>query len=152
MNKFFKAIIIFICSFLLSATSFAGAETVKENIIRQAKEIGVEPAIALSIARAESNFNQNARSRGGHIGVFQLSAHTAKTMGLDPYNLDDNIKGGISYYKNMYDKLGSMELAVAAYNTGLGAVKRNNNKVPERAKPFVNKIMTNYRHYKTMEL
>jgi dTDP-6-deoxy-L-talose 4-dehydrogenase (NAD+) len=43
-------------------------------------------------------------------------------MGLDPYKLEDNIKGGITYYLNMYNKFGSMELAVAAYNSGLIAV------------------------------
>ena len=106
----------------------------------------------LSIAKTESGFNQKAISKGGHIGVFQLSPQTAKTMGLNPYDLDQNIKAGISYYKNMYDQLGSMELAVAAYNTGLGAIKRNNNKIPERTKPFVNKIMRDYQKYKEMNL
>ena len=148
MRKIFRILTITVFFFLFLIHTFANAETVKENIIRQSKEIGVEPAIALSIAKVESGFNQNARSKGGHIGIFQLSMHTAKTMGLNPYDLDDNIKGGISYYKNMYDRLGSMELAIAAYNRGLGAVKRNNNKVPESAKPFVNKIMTNYKKYK----
>lgn len=152
MNKFFRILIIAVFSFIFLTSAFSYAETVKENIIRQSKEIGVDPAIALSIAKVESGFNQNARSKGGHIGVFQLSLHTAKTMGLNPYDLNDNIKGGISYYKNMYDRLGSMELAIAAYNRGLGAVKRNNNKVPERAKPFVSKIMANYKKYKAEEL
>ena len=129
---------------------FAGTsvDDVKQNIIRQAKEMGVEPAIVLSIAKIESGFNQNAKSAGGHIGVFQLSHSTAKHMGLNPYNLDDNIKGGITYYKNMYNKFGSTELAVAAYNTGAGAITRNGNTVPSYARPFVNRIMTNYKSYK----
>ena len=114
--------------------------------------MGVEPAIVLSIAKTESGFRQEARGYGGHIGVFQLSPATAKTMGLDPYNLDDNIKGGITYYKNMYDKFGSMELAVAAYNSGPEAVKRCNNAIPKHSQHFVSKIMNDYRTYKASGL
>ncbi len=131
-------------------TSFAGTtEDVKQSIIKQAKEMGVEPAIVLSIAKAESGFNQAARGHGGHIGVFQLSHSAAKHLGIDPYNLEDNIKGGIIYYKNMYNKFGSMELALAAYNSGPIAVQRNNNQVPKHSQPFVNRIMSDYRYYKS---
>ncbi len=131
------------------AMAAANSEDVKQNIIKQAKSMGVEPAIVLSIAKTESGFNQSAHSPSGHIGVFQLSHHTAKNMGLNPYNLDDNIKGGIMYYKNMYDRFGNIELAVAAYNSGPEAVKRNNNAVPKHSKSFVNKIMADYRYYKS---
>ena len=139
---------------LLACIVFAGnvfaytTDDVKQNIIKQAKTMGVDPAIVLSIAKTESGFNQSAKSVSGHIGVFQLSHHTAKHMGLDPYKLDDNIKGGITYYKNMYDMFGSMELAVAAYNSGPVAVKRCNNSVPKHSKPFVNRIMSDYNTYK----
>ena len=110
--------------------------------------MGVEPAIVLSIAKTESGFNQSAKGAGGHIGVFQLSRATAKHLGIDPHNLDDNIKGGIMYYKKMYDIFGSTELAVAAYNVGPEAVKRCNNTVPKHSKPFVSKIMADYMYYK----
>ena len=134
---------------LLSGNVFAyTTEDIKQNIIKQAKSMGVEPAIVLSIAKTESGFNQSARGYGGHIGVFQLSHSTAKRMGLDPYDLDDNIKGGITYYKNMYDKFGSMELAVAAYNSGPEAIKRHNNTVPRHSKHFVTRIMNDYKYYK----
>lgn len=134
--------------FVFCSNAFgATAEEVKQNIIRQSKSMGVEPAIMLSIAKVESGFNQNAKA-GSNVGVFQLSTATAKTMGINPYDLDDNIKGGIIYYKNMYNKFGSMELAVAAYNTGAGAISRNGNTVPSYVRPFVNRIMSNYRQYK----
>ena len=142
----------FVCIFLGCAVLANHTEEVKQNIIKQAKEQGVEPAIVLSIAKTESGFNQKAKGAGGHIGVFQLSPTTAKTMGLDPYNLDDNIKGGIIYYKNMYNKLGSMELALAAYNSGYEAVKRCNYTVPKHSQHFVHKIMTDYNHYKKQGL
>ena len=126
----------------------AGVDEVKQNIIKQAKEMDVDPAIVLSIAKTESGFNQHARSASGHIGVFQLSHSTAKNMGLNPYDLDDNIKGGIIYYKNMYNMFGSMELAVAAYNSGPVAIRRHNNTVPKHTQRFVSRIMTDYKTYK----
>ena len=135
---------------LLLGTSVFAASTdeVKQNIIKQANSMGVEPAIVLSIAKTESGFNQSAKGYGGHIGVFQLSHSTAKHLGVNPYDLNDNIKGGIMYYKNMYDRFGSVELALAAYNSGPEAVRRNNNIVPKHSKAFVSKIMTDYKYYK----
>ena len=149
LNKMSRVLLTFLLMLLFTGISFAGTEDVKQNIIKQAKQMGVEPAIVLSIAKTESGFNQAARGYGGHIGVFQLSHSTAKHMGLDPYNLDDNIKGGIIYYKNMYNRFGSMELAVAAYNAGPEAIRRNNNSVPKHTKPFVNRIMNDYKYYKS---
>lgn len=148
-----RGLSVIVFCFIFGAQVFsASVDDVKQNIISQAKEMGVEPAIVLSLAKAESGFNQATKGAGGHIGVFQLSHATAKNMGLDPYNLDDNIKGGITYYKKMYDMFGSMELAVAAYNVGPGAVKRCNNTVPKHAQPFVSKIMSDYTVYKNSSI
>ena len=148
---FIRGVLSSVALMVLSANVFAvTTEEVKQNIIDQAKSMGVEPAIVLSIAKTESGFNQSAKSASGHIGVFQLSHSTAKHMGLDPYKLEDNIKGGITYYKNMYDKFGSMELAVAAYNSGPDAVKRHNNSVPKHSQPFVTRIMSDYKYYKSI--
>jgi len=136
------------CLFFLCNTYAITTKDVEQNIIKQAKEIGVEPAIALSIAKVESGFKQNVKSPGGHIGVYQLSYTTAKNMGYDPYKLDENIKAGITYYKRMYNRFGSIELAVAAYNSGPVAVSRNKNQIPKKSQHFVSKIMHNYRYYK----
>ena len=149
-NIFRKFLLIFALLCFTTSVFASNTEDVKQNIIKQAKTMGVEPAIVLSIAKTESGFNQSAKSVSGHIGVFQLSHSTAKHMGLNPYNLDDNIKGGITYYKNMYERFGSMELAVAAFNAGPEAVKRCNNSVPKHSKPFVAKIMSDYKYYKNI--
>lgn len=143
---------VILCLIFTCSTFAASADEVKQKIIAVANDMGVEPAIVLSIAKVESGFNQNAKSAGGHIGVFQLSGATAKSMGFDPYNLDENIKAGITYYKKMYNTFGSMELAIAAYNAGPVAVKRCNNTIPSKTKPFVSKIMKNYEIYKNAEL
>lgn len=123
--------------------------TVKSTIVKHALEMGVDPAIALSIARTESGFRHEARSSHGAVGVFQLMPSTARRMGLNPYSLNDNIRGGIMYYKMMYKMFGSMELALAAYNAGPGNVKKYRAVPPyAETRRFVSKIMKDYHNYK----
>lgn len=127
----------------------ANVSTVKAAIVKHSIEMGVDPAIALSIAKTESGFRHEARSSHGAVGVFQLMPSTARRMGLNPYSMDDNIKGGIMYYKSMYKMFGSMELALAAYNAGPGNVKKYRAVPPfSETRRFVAKIMADYRHYK----
>lgn len=127
----------------------ANVNTVKAAIVKHSIEMGVDPAITLSIAKTESGFRHEARSSHGAVGVFQLMPSTARRMGLNPYSLDDNIKGGIMYYKSMYKMFGSMELALAAYNAGPGNVKKYRAVPPfSETRRFVAKITADYRHYK----
>lgn len=123
--------------------------TIKELIVKHAYEMDLDPAIALSIAKTESNFCHNKKSRYGAIGVFQLMPSTAKKMGYNPYHLQENIKGGISYYKEMYKMFGTMELALAAYNAGPGNVKKYKGIPPFlETRHFVSSIMADYKHLK----
>ena len=149
-----KKLLLFIIAILCMSCATVQASdvaSIKATIVKHSLEIGVDPAIALSIARAESGFRHEARSSHGAVGVFQLMPSTARRMGLNAYSLNDNIRGGIMYYKNMYKMFGSMELALAAYNAGPGNVKRYNNSVPpySETKRFIAKIMTDYRKLKT---
>ena len=124
--------------------------TIKELIVKHSMEMGVDPALALSIAKKESNFSQNRKSRYGAIGVFQLMPRTAKKLGFNPYSLNENIKGGLTYYKQMYKMFGSTELALAAYNAGPGNVKKYNGIPPfKETKAFVSTIMKNYSSMRT---
>jgi hypothetical protein len=137
---------------LICAQSPSGAtdvKTVKATIVKHAMAMGVDPALALSIAKTESGFRHNATSCHGAVGVFQLMPSTARRMGLNPYSLNDNIKGGILYYKKMYKMFGSTELALAAYNAGPGNVKKYNTIPPfAETKRFVSKIMADYNYQK----
>lgn len=124
--------------------------TIKELIVKHSVAMGVDPALALSIAQKESNFSQNRKSRYGAVGVFQLMPRTAKKLGFNPYSLSENIKGGLTYYKQMYKMFGSTELALAAYNAGPGNVKKYNGIPPfKETKTFVSTIMKNYNSMKT---
>ena len=147
-----KKLLLFVFAFaLLSAVQVQAADvnTVKAKIVKHSIEMGVDPAITLSIAKTESGYRHEARSSHGAVGVFQLMPSTARRMGLNPYSLDDNIKGGIMYYKSMYKMFGSMELAIAAYNAGPANVKRYKAVPPfKETKRFVSKIMSDYHYLK----
>ena len=123
---FKKIFAIFTVLFVLgcSQVNAATVEEIKSTIVTQALELGIDPALALSIAQVESNFKMEARSHCGAVGVFQLMPSTARKLGYNPYHLNDNIKGGLVYYKMMYQKFGSVELALAAYNAGPGNVSK----------------------------
>lgn len=122
---------------------------VKESIVKTSIELGIDPALALSIAKTESGFKHDSRSSHGAVGVYQLMPSTAKKLGVNPYYLSDNIKGGLMYYKRLYNMFGSTELALAAYNAGPGAVKRSGG-VPRigETRHFVSKIMREYNRQK----
>ncbi|MBQ7450616.1 lytic transglycosylase domain-containing protein [bacterium] len=123
--------------------------TVKEYIVKHSMELGIDPALALSIAKQESGFRHELKSPYGAVGVFQLLPATAKKMGYNPYYLSDNIKGGLKYYQMMYKQFGSVELALAAYNAGPGNVARYKGMPPfKETKVFVNQIMTEYKNQK----
>ena len=111
--------------------------------------MGLDPAMALSIAKAESGFCHEKRSKYGAIGVFQLMPSTAKRMGYNPYHINENIKGGIQYYKLMYKMFGTPELALAAYNAGPGNVKKYKGVPPfNETRKFVASIMNSYNNFK----
>lgn len=132
-----------IISMMFVQAQASDINSIKATIVKHAIEMGVDPAIALGIARAESGFRHEARSPYGAVGVFQLMPSTAKRMGYNPYLLNENIKAGITYYKKMYNMFGSVELALAAYNAGPGNVKKYNAVPPfAETKRFVSKIMT----------
>ena len=150
---------VIICFFILFITIFfnpikSNAEavskvTIKELIVKHSLEMGLDPAMALSIAKAESGFCHEKRSRYGAIGVFQLMPSTAKRMGYNPYHVNDNIKGGIQYYKLMYKMFGTPELALAAYNAGPGNVKKYKGVPPfNETRKFVASIMSSYNNFK----
>jgi soluble lytic murein transglycosylase-like protein len=110
---------------------------IQQSIYDQAVTSGVDPNLALAIAQQESNFNQSALSSTGAIGVFQLEPSTAAEMGLNPYDLNSNIYGGISYIKQLLDQFGgNQDQALAAYNWGPGNVSSGQT-IPQSVQDYV---------------
>lgn len=95
-------------------------------IIQEANAQGIDPGIALAVARTESGVchwtpdGSVVTSSAGAIGVMQLEPATAAQLGVDPYNVNANIHGGVAYLKELYQKYGNWSDALAAYNWGPG--------------------------------
>ncbi len=127
MKKIILTSLVLACAFFFNvsfAQSSTSADQAKLTIVKTAKSMGVDPLVALSIARTESNFNHNRQNPSGAVGMFQLMPSTARRIGVNPYDMADNIRGGIKYYQMMYKMFGTQDLALAAYNAGPGNVKK----------------------------
>lgn len=94
-------------------------------IAEAAQEYGIDAALVKAVMTAESGGNAGARSSAGAMGLMQLMPATAESLGVtEPYDPRQNIFGGARYLKGLLERLGSPELAVAAYNAGPGAVQK----------------------------
>lgn len=93
-------------------------------IQKAATEAGVEPELLAGLVWAESNFNAGAGSHAGAIGLAQLMPGTARGLGVDPHDPQQNLLGGARYLRAQLDRFGSKELALAAYNAGPGRVSQ----------------------------
>lgn len=119
-----------------------------DNIIAYyCTEYGVDPELVRIVIQKESEFNPNAVSRSGAIGLMQLMPETAEALGVeDPYNPWDNIMGGVKFLSQLFDMFGGdLELTLAAYHAGPTAVKKNNRvpHIPETIE-YVDYIMSRY--------
>jgi soluble lytic murein transglycosylase-like protein len=112
-----------------------------------ARKYKVDPKLVAAVAEVESNGNQEAVSSAGAIGVMQLMPDTAASLGVDPYNKQQNIEGGAKYLRQMLDTFGGdTKKAVAAYNAGPGAVKDYGGVPPyKETQNYVSKVLDIYR-------
>lgn len=91
---------------------------------------GVDPSVLAAQAQKESGGRTDVVSRAGAIGLMQFMPATAASLGVDPLNPASAIDGAARYMSQMLQQFGSLELALAAYNAGPGAVRRHGNTVP----------------------
>lgn len=97
-----------------------------------ARRHGIPEDLFLRLVQQESNFNPNARSHKGAIGLAQLMPGTAADLRVDPNDPAQNLDGGARYLKEQYATFGQWPLALAAYNAGPGAVIKHKGIPPFR--------------------
>jgi soluble lytic murein transglycosylase-like protein len=112
-----------------------------------ARQHGVDPRLVAAIARRESAFNANAVSHAGACGVMQLMPATAQFLGVrNVFDARENIFGGTRYLRTLLDTFnGDLDLALAAYNAGPGAVEKHRGIPPYReTRAYVAAVRSSY--------
>lgn len=89
-----------------------------------AAKFGVPKDLFARLVQSESNWDPNAISPAGAIGLAQLMPETAAILGVDPTDPQANLEGGALYLKQQYMRFRSWKLAIAAYNAGPEAVEK----------------------------
>lgn len=115
---------------------------IAEIISKYAEKYGVSEALIKALIQVESAFNPNAKSKAGAKGLMQLMpVHTDK-QGIDPYDPEQNVKTGLGFLSRLLNKYNDLELALAAYNAGEGAVDKYGGIPPyPETQEYVKKIM-----------
>ncbi|MCE7963807.1 lytic transglycosylase domain-containing protein [Nitrospirales bacterium NOB] len=95
-------------------------------IALHATHYALDPALLKAIIQVESNFNPQAVSPKGAIGLMQLMPLTASALDvLDPFDPNDNIRAGAALLRRLLDRFGGdLSLALAAYHVGEARVSR----------------------------
>lgn len=105
--------------------------------------LGQHADLLVKQARQESGFNPYATSKVGAAGVFQHMPKTAQELGIDPYDPEQSIKGGVQYMGQLLKKYnGNKAQALAAYNWGMGNVDRQGlNNMPTETQDYLRNIL-----------
>ena len=104
-----------------------GGHKYEDLVLAEAQRQGIDPSLARHVLYKETGNianPENVRSKAGAIGIMQLMPKTAKELGVDPTDPEQNIRGGITYLRKMMDKYNDPVLAAAAYNAGPGRVDK----------------------------
>jgi len=111
------------------------AKPYARQINEAAREAGVDPALVHAVVSVESAYRSAAVSPKGAVGLMQVMPETALRYGVsDPAGVRDNLRAGARHLSALMERYDDrLDLALAAYNAGEGAVKRYNNTIPPYA-------------------
>ena len=142
--------------YLPAETSFTGRSRASmdvdrdgvEKLVREAADRHrMDPALVRAVIEAESNWNPHAFSHKGAGGLMQLIPTTAQRYGAyDVFDPQQNIDAGVKYLRTLLERYnGNLDLALAAYNAGEGAVDRAHG-VPffRETRNYVQKVQNAY--------
>ena len=126
----------------------SGNARIDHLIKTNAARFGVDPYLVFCVIEQESQFKTFARSPKGAQGLMQLMPGTARRLGVRrPYDPAENIMGGVRYLKELLAMFnGRVDLALASYNAGEGAVMKYGRNVPpyRETREYVKKIGKRY--------
>jgi len=123
-----------------------------EHINSTAGWYGIDPLLIKAMIKVESNFNPEAVSPQGAIGIMQLMPATAERIGVsDPFDPMENIEGGVRYFNKLMTMFNNnTTLAIAGYNAGENAVIKYGYKIPpyDETIEYVNRVYAHYDYLK----
>ncbi|MCU1748792.1 lytic transglycosylase domain-containing protein [Pseudomonas sp. 6D_7.1_Bac1] len=115
-----------------------------------ANELQLDARLLHAMVHVESHYNSNAVSPKGALGLMQVMPATGKRFGCsDLQNSHSNVRAGATYLKWLLDHFDhNLELAVAAYNAGEGAVEKYGRQIPPypETRNYVKKVLARYRY------
>lgn len=141
----------------VQAGATASKEEIQAAISAAANKYGVDEDFIKAIVKQESGFRSDAVSKAGAMGLMQLMPKTAESLGVEnPFNVLENIDGGTRYIKKLINSFdGSKELALSAYNGGIGRMNKRGvdtvdeiGNMPKETQNYVAKVMSSYSSYK----
>ena len=119
----------------------------RELVHRLSAEEGLDPKLVDSVVRVESGYNPSAVSHKGALGLMQLMPDTARRLDVDdPFDPEQNVRGGVRELDRLIARYsGNLQLALAAYNAGEGAVERHRGIPPfQETRDYVARVLSLY--------